>query len=195
MTLLSTLSLVNCGLETLSEDIVKLTQLTQLTLDHNQLITLPATLGKILSLTSLSVNDNPRLSSLDVLSGSTSLITLRGSNCMINHLPTNISNLRTIEMNGNQLTSLDGIDTVASESNDSLSFGNNKITSISASFLAKIQGLFYFDLSDNLLTTLPDPIYQIKNLQTLNIRNNNFDEKESEWIQGLFRLTNTTIIM
>jgi leucine-rich repeat protein SHOC2 len=195
MSLLSTLSIVNCGLETLSEDIVKLSRLTQLTLDQNQLITLPPTLSKMPSLTNLSVNNNPRLSTLDALTGSTSLTTLHGSNCMINHLPTNISNLHTIELTGNQLTFLDGIETITSMSCNLLSFGNNKITSIPTNSLKGIQTLLYFDLSGNQLTTLPDSLYQINNLETLDIRNNIFDEKEKEWIEGIFRVTNTTVIM
>ncbi len=195
MTLLSTLSIVNCGLETLPEDIIQLDHLTELILDQNQLVTLPDTLGKMLSLTLLSVNDNPRLSSLDALTGSSALITLRGSNCIINLIPINISNLCTLELNGNQLTSLDGIETITSVSRDLFSFANNMITSISTTSLQNIQTFLHLDLSDNLLTTLPDSIYRIKDLQTLNIGNNNFNAKEIEWIQGLFRRTNTTIIM
>ncbi|CAF2573694.1 unnamed protein product [Rotaria sp. Silwood2] len=195
MTLLSTLSIVNCGLETIPEDIVYLSNLIELTLDQNQLVTLPATLGQLPSLTSLSVNNNLRLFSLDFLNGLKSLTTLRGSNCAIDHLPNNIYNLRTIEMNENQLTSLDGLETITSVSSDSFSFRNNKITSISTGSLDNIESLQYLDLSSNLLTTLPDSLYRIKNLQTLDIHNNNFNEKETEWIQGLFRLTNTTIIM
>ncbi len=195
MHLLSTLTIVNCGVETLSEDIVKLSHLTELILDQNQLITLPPTLSKMLSLTTLSVNDNPRLSSLDALIGSMSLIILRAVNCMINHLPTNIPNLHTIKLGGNQLTFLDGIETITSVSCILLEFGNNKITSIPNNSLKNIQTLLYLDLSGNQLTTLPDSVYRIKDLTTLNIRNNSFDEKEKEWIQGLFRLTNTNLLI
>jgi Leucine-rich repeat (LRR) protein len=195
MTLLSALSIVNCDLRTLSEDIVKLALLTELTLDQNRLVALPSTLGKLPSLTSLSINGNFRLSSLDVLNGSTSLITLRGSNCRIDHLPTNIPTLRTIVLDDNQLTSLDGIETMASNNTDLFSFRNNQIKSISTTSLAKIDRLNYLFLSNNLLTTLPDSLYPIKDLKVLDISNNNFDEKESEWIQGVFRPTNTTIVM
>jgi Leucine-rich repeat (LRR) protein len=152
-------------------------------------------LDKLSSLTYLPVSGNPHLSSLDVLSGLSSLITLRGSKCMIDHLPTNIYNLRTIEMNDNQLTSLDSIETIASNFSDSFSFSNNKITSISTISLEHIQTLHYFDLSNNQLTSLSDSLYLIKDLQIVNIHNNKFDEKEIEWIEGLFRLTNTTIII
>jgi Leucine-rich repeat (LRR) protein len=195
MPVLSTLSIVNSGLETLSEDIGKLEKLTQLTLDGNQLLTLPGALSKLPSLTYLSVNNNPRLSSLDALDGSTSLVTLRGSNCLIDHLPTNINHLRTIEMAGNRLTSLDNMETITSESCDLLSFGGNQIASISSTSLEKIQTLLQFDLSGNQFITLPDSVYQIKDLQMLDIRQNYFNAKEKEWIQGLFRLTNTTVLI
>jgi Leucine-rich repeat (LRR) protein len=195
MTGLSTLSLVNCGLETLSEDIVKLTQLTQLTLDQNQLMTLPPTLGKMSSLTSLSIGANPRLFSLDALNGLSSLTILRAWSCLIDHLPTNISKLRVIDMTGNQLTSLNGLETLTSIFSNSLSFGNNRIASIPTAFLKNIQTLSSFDLHNNLLTTLPDSIYRVKDLEELDIHNNNFEAKEKEWIQGIFRLTNTTVII
>jgi internalin A len=195
MSLLSTLSIVNCGVETLPEDIVKLSHLTELILDENQFITLPLTLSKMSSLTTLSVKDNPRLSSLDAVTGSMSLTILRAANCMINHLPTNIPNLTTIELGGNQLRFLDGIETITSVSCILLEFGNNKITSIPNNALKNIQTLLYLDLSGNQLTTLPNSVYRINDFKTINIRNNSFDVKEKEWIQGLFRLTNTIVII
>ncbi|CAF0863002.1 unnamed protein product [Adineta steineri] len=195
MELLSTLSIINGGLEVLSEDVSKLISLTQLTLDKNRLVSLPWALGNLSSLTSLSVNDNLHLSSLDVLRGSTSLNILRASNCMINHLPANIPNLHIIELDGNQLTSLDGLDTTASHTSTSFSFNNNKIASISSVSLARMEILNYFYLSNNLLTTLPDSLYLIKDMKKLDIQNNNFDAKEKAWIEGIFRLTNTTVVV
>ncbi|CAF1391224.1 unnamed protein product [Adineta steineri] len=192
---LSTLSIINCDLEMLSEDVSKLNSLTQLTLDRNRLLSLPWALGKLPSLTSLSVNNNLRLSSLDVLYGSTSLNILQASNCMINHLPANIPNLRIIELDGNQLTSLDGFETIASQNSTLFSFNNNKIASISSVSLAKIVVVNDFYLSNNLLTTLPDSLYLIKDLKKVNIQNNNFNAKEKDWIQGVFRITNTTLII
>jgi hypothetical protein len=114
---------------------------------------------------------------------------------MINHLPTNIPNLHTLELGGNQLTSLDGIETLTSVSCILLEFGNNKIISIPNNALKNVQTLLFLDLSGNQLTTPPDSVYRINDLTTINIRNNNFDIKEKEWIQGLFRLTNTVVII
>ena len=195
LTLLSTLSIVSSGLMTLSEDIINLQQLTELTLDQNLLVTLPSALGKLPSLTLVSVNGNRRLSSLDALSASISLATLQASNCAIDHLPSNISTLSSIVMDDNQLTSLDGIETMTSSTSDLWSFTNNKITLISSASLEKIIVLKYFYLSNNQLSTLPDTLYQVQGLQTLDVRNNNFDKKETEWIQGLFRLTNATVLI
>lgn len=195
LTLLSKLSIVSSGLMTLSENIINLHKLTELTLDQNQLVTLPRALGKLPSLTVVSVNGNRRLASLDALDASTSLATLQASNCAIDDLPSNISTLSSIVMDDNQLTSLDGIETMASSTSVVWSFTNNKITLIPSASLEKIIGLKYFYLSNNQLSTLPDSLYQVEGLQTVDVRNNNFDQKESEWIQGLFRLTNTTVLI
>ena len=193
--LLSTLTIIDCGVEILPDDIVKLNQLTELILDQNQLLTLPSVLSEMASLTTLSVKYNPRLSTLDALSGSTSLTILRAANCMINHLPTDIPNLHTIELGDNQLRFLDGIETITSISCILLEFGNNRIVSIPDKAFKNIQTLLYLELAENLLTLLPNSIYQINDLTTINIRNNSFDIKEKEWIQGVFRLKTTTVII
>ncbi|CAF1486162.1 unnamed protein product [Adineta steineri] len=192
---LSTLSIINCGLEIFSEDVSKLNSLTQLTLDRNRLLSLPWALGKLPSLTLLSVNDNIRLSSLDVLYGSTSLNILRASNCMINHLPANIPNLHIIELDSNELTSLGGFETITSHDSILFSFNDNKIASISSGSLARLDTVNEFYLSNNQLTELPDSIYLIKDLKKFNIQNNKFDAIEKEWIQGIFRIINTTLII
>ncbi|UJR11013.1 hypothetical protein I4U23_015197 [Adineta vaga] len=192
---LSTLSIVNCGLEALSDDVSKLTSLTQLTLDQNLLTSLPWTVSRLPSLTSLSLQNNPRLSSVDTLVGSTSLNILRASNCTIDHLPANIPNLHTIEFDGNQLASLSSLETITARNCSLLSFKNNRIASMSSASLSKINSLNNFYLSNNALTTLPDTMYVIEDLKIVDIRNNDFSAKEAQWIQGMFRMTNTTVIM
>jgi leucine-rich repeat protein SHOC2 len=192
---LSLLSIINCGLETLPEDIGNLISLVQLNLDQNLLLNIPWGLGRLPSLTSLSLQNNRRLSSIDTLIGSKSLTTVRASNCSINQLPRNISNLSIIELDGNQLRSLDGLETISAHHSTSLSFNDNQITTISSASLKQIVTLDDFSLSGNLLTTLPDSLYLIKGLKTLYITDNKFDVKETEWIQGLFRLTNTTVVI
>ncbi|CAF0991598.1 unnamed protein product [Adineta steineri] len=47
----------------------------------------------------------------------------------------------------------------------------------------------------NLLTALPDSLYLITDMKKLNIQNNNFDAKEKAWIEGIFRVTNTTVVV
>ncbi|CAF1383205.1 unnamed protein product [Adineta ricciae] len=191
---LSSLFIINCGLEALSEDLSKLTSLTELILDQNLLTSLPWSVGKLPSLTLLSVRNNSRLSSLDTLYGSTSLKELRASNCIINHLPASIPNLNLIDLDNNQLTSLDGLDTISSSNCSSFSFNNNRIASIPSASLAKINTLNNFYLSNNLLTTLPETIYMLNGLKMVYLRRNNFSSNEIEWISGIFRVTNTTVI-
>ncbi|CAF1623616.1 unnamed protein product [Rotaria magnacalcarata] len=195
MTILSTLSIMNSNLTTLSEDIINLAQLTELTLDQNQLTSLPTALGKMASLKRLSVSNNLRLASLNALTGSKSLITLQGSHCIITDLPTNISSLSTIELNNNLLTSLDELNIIASNSTISMSFANNSINSISNDFFNNIQTIKYLDLSGNQLSKLPASIYPAKGFEILNLHNNSFGHQETEWVTGIFRPTNTTVIM
>ncbi|CAM4883261.1 unnamed protein product [Rotaria socialis] len=195
MTILSTLSIINSSLTELSEDIINLDKLTELTLDQNQLTSLPTALGKMASLKRLSVSNNLRLASLNALNGSTSLTTLQGSHCIITNLPPNILSLSTIELNNNLLTSLDGLNIIESNSTISMSFANNSINSISNDFFNNMQTIEYLDLSGNQLSKLPVSIYPAKGFQILNLRNNVFGHQETEWVQGIFRPTNSTVIM
>lgn len=195
LTLLTTLSIINAGLTTLPEDIINLDQLIQLNLDQNQLSSLPTALGKMRSLASLSVSNNYQLSSFDVLNGSNSLKTLRASNCMMKSLPKINLNLTTIEFNGNQLTSLDGLENITSISGYSFSFANNSFQTISDDSFAQIQELHYLNLSNSSLIELPASVYQIQGLQTIDVHSNWLSDFEIDWIKGLFGLTNTTIIL
>lgn len=195
LTLLTTLSIINAGLTTLPEDIINLDQLIQLNLDQNQLSSLPTALGKMRSLASLSVSNNYQLSSFDVLNGSNLLKTLRASNCMMKSLPKINLNLTTIEFNGNQLTSLDGLENITSISGYSFSFANNSFQTISDDSFAQIQELHYLNLSNNSLIELPASVYQIQGLQTIDVHSNWLSDFEIDWIKGLFGLTNTTIIL
>lgn len=195
LTLLTTLSIINAGLTTLPEDIINLDQLIQLNLDQNQLSSLPTALGKMRSLASLSVSNNYQLSSFDVLNGSNSLKTLRASNCMMKSLPKINLNLTTIEFNGNQLTSLDGLENIISISGYSFSFANNSFQTISDDSFAQIQELHYLNLSNSSLIELPASVYQIQGLQTIDVHSNWLSDFEIDWIKGLFGLTNTTIIL
>lgn len=195
LTLLTTLSIINAGLTTLPEDIINLDQLIQLNLDQNQLSSLPTALGKMRSLASLSVSNNYQLSSFDVLNGSNLLKTLRASNCMMKSLPKINLNLTTIEFNGNQLTSLDGLENITSISGYSFSFANNSFQTISDDSFAQIQELHYLNLSNSSLIELPASVYQIQGLQTIDVHSNWLSDFEIDWIKGLFGLTNTTIIL
>ncbi|CAF1369655.1 unnamed protein product [Adineta steineri] len=114
---------------------------------------------------------------------------------MINHLPTNIPNLHIIELDSNELTSLSGFETITSHNSTLFSFNNNKIASVSSGSLARIDTVNEFYLSNNQLTALPDSIYLINDLKKVSIQNNKFDVIEKEWIQGIFRIINTTLII
>jgi Leucine-rich repeat (LRR) protein len=102
LTSLETLILDNCGLETLSEAIGQLDKLIQLTLTLNQLKSLPQTISQLKNLHSFDVNNNPSLTSLDVLNG-LSLPTLIATNCSIDHLPRNLTHIVVFNLSNNKL--------------------------------------------------------------------------------------------
>jgi Leucine-rich repeat (LRR) protein len=191
MTSLRNLAIISSGLETLPEAIGQLSRLSNLTLTGNRLRSLPTSLGKMMSLRWLKVDGNDLLSSLDVLTGYEGLIELSASNCAIDHLPLNMSTLKMINLSKNKLTSLDGLDSIAWFTSTSFLFSNNSITTIPTT-IQRLQSLDNLDLSNNLLIELPMWLYNIK-LNTIDVRNNKFDDKETEWIRGLFRPTNTSI--
>lgn len=193
ITSLTNLSIISSGLETLPEAIGQLFLLSNLTLTSNRLRSLPTSLGKMSFLRSLTVDNNVLLSSLDVLNGYGGLTSLSASNCAIDHLPSNMSSLMMIDMSENKLTSLDGLNTIAGFKSKSFVFRNNSIATIPA-LKGLIQSLDYLDLSNNLLTELPTWLYNV-NLNTINLSNNKFDAKETEWIRGLFRPAGTTVFI
>jgi Leucine-rich repeat (LRR) protein len=194
LTKLTTLSIVSCGLEALSDDIEKLFLLSNLTLTANRLRTLPASLSTMMLLSSVTVDSNSALSSLDALSRSRSMTQLRASYCAIDHLPSDMPNLGFIEMRNNSLTSLEGLETLGWLYGQSFIFTNNKITTIPFKN-GRIQRLNNFELTNNLLAELHEAFYNIVDLKTIDLRNNKFDEKETEWIRGRFRPTTTTVFL
>ncbi|CAF4089364.1 unnamed protein product [Rotaria sp. Silwood1] len=194
MTRLKTLSIISSGLETLSDDIWKLSSLSNLTLTGNRLRSLPTSLSRMRFLERVTLDNNIYLSSLDALSGSLFLYELSASNCAIDHLPSNISFLQFINLNNNKLTSLDDLDTISGIKCQSFIFSNNYITNIPTT-MTRLETLNNFDLSNNLLTELPTWVYNLKDLRSINLLNNKIDKIESEWIKGIFRLTNTSVFI
>ncbi|CAF3615806.1 unnamed protein product [Adineta steineri] len=145
----------------------------------------------MMSLQYLTVDNNNDLSSLDALNGYQRLRGLSASNCAIDHLPTNLSTLTTIDMSKNKLTSLDGLDTLIWFDCKSLVFRNNSITTIPTT-MRVVRNINTMDLSNNLLTELPIWLFNA-NLNMINVLRNSFNEREVEWIRGLYRSSNTTV--
>lgn len=118
------------------------------------------------SLERLSVSNNPQLTSLNSLNGTKSLIVLNASDCQIGQLPTGIPVLVTLDLNHNNLTSLDGLETVTSPAGGTFIFSNNQISSIASDAFRSFHGTCLVDLPDNRLRELPESIYVIDGLQT-----------------------------
>lgn len=187
---LRSLAIISCGLEALPAAVKQLSSLANLTLTDNRLKALPDALGQVYSLNWLTVDKNSQLTSLDALNGHLSLTTLNAASCAIDHLPRNLSALQTVNVHQNQLTSLDGLDTINYQAK-SLVFSNNNISSMPAE-LTRLQKIDRLDLSNNQLTELPGWVYNVQ-LQSIDARNNQFDQQETEWIRGVFRSSDTTV--
>ncbi|CAF1158253.1 unnamed protein product [Adineta ricciae] len=187
---LQSLTISNSGLETLPEEIGQLSSLATLDLTYNRLRSLPNSLGTMWPLIELRLDKNP-LTSLDALTGSPRLSQLSASNCAIDHLPTNLTRLRSFNLYGNRLTSLNTLDSLGVYGAESMKFGKNNITSLPAT-VNRLQVVQNLDLSNNLLTELPMWMYNVQ-IKEINLRQNKFDEKEWDWIVGMFRISNTTV--
>ena len=134
------LSLEFNELTTLPESFENLTTLTDLRLGGNQLTTLPKSIGNLTNLTTLNLYSN-RLTTLPESLGK-------------------LTNLTWLNLNANQLTTLPE------------SFGN--LTNLTRLYLRK-----------NQLTTLPESIENLTNLTFLDLSDSPISESELERIQAL----------
>lgn len=148
----------------LPRDKEKLTNLTGLYLNDNQLTSLPAEIGQLTSLSGLSLSDN-QLHSLPVEIGRlTNLWFLSLSSNQFTSLPTELwqlANLNVLNLDKNQLTSLPA-EISQLTSLDSLSLSDNQLSSLPVE-IGQLN-LNDLDLRRNLLTSLPTEIGKL-NLQ------------------------------
>ncbi|CAF1131416.1 unnamed protein product [Adineta ricciae] len=94
-------------------------------------------------------------------------------------------------MNGNRLTSLDSLGSIANYGTASMIFSNNNITSLPTTLTSSFT-LENLELANNQLVELPMWIYNVQ-IKTINLIQNKFDEKEKDWIVGMFRLSNAAV--
>lgn len=191
------LDLSDKGINSLSPEIGKLTNLTHLTLYRNNLTTLPPEIGQLTNLVSLDLLNN-NLTTLDPAIGQlTKLMYLNLRGNQLSSIPPeigNLCNLTQLNLNKNRLKRLpheigklthlrqlslagNNIKTLPEEMADlkqsltQFTLGNNGLTSLPPQVL-KLDSLKQLYLPSNQLTNLPAEIVQLTILSQIDLRNN-----------------------
>jgi len=188
---LQTITLSNTGLESLPDSIGDLPLLNFLILSNNSLSSLPMTMTKLGSLQQLTLNNNPSLRSVQSLNGHPNLRILETRHCPIELIPHNLPQLTALDMLNNNLTKLNGIETLGKANNNKkrFSFDQNRIETI-APQIANVRNLYWLNLCCNKLKVLPTDMYSITTLSHLNIRRNRFPPRDLDQMVRKFRDTN-----
>ncbi len=184
---LKTLKLSNTGLMSLPDTIGDLSSLTILYLPNNNLKSLPITITKLLLLQELTLRNNPYLHSIEPINNLPSLRMLDTRHCPIEILPENLSQLTTLYMSNNNLTTLTGIETLGdgTDIRKLMYFGKNHIRYISPG-IDQVKNLCELHLNDNELHSLPTNIFNIPTLRYLSVYNNFINKNELQEISTRF---------
>jgi Leucine-rich repeat (LRR) protein len=110
------------GLECIPESIGDLPLLTTLSLANNNLTSLSSTLRNLRRLNQLVLDNNPGLRSLNPISGHSSLKILMARVCSIERLPHDLPQLTDLHLSNNNLTDLDSIETLGFDNYKKKSF-------------------------------------------------------------------------
>jgi leucine-rich repeat protein SHOC2 len=166
----TTLTLENNQLTTIPENIGTLSDLTCLRLYLNQLTTVPESIGNLSNLTHLHIDHN-QLTSLPESIGNLSKLThLHLYNNQLTSLPesiVNLSSLTHLYLDNNCLTSLP--ESIGNLTNlEFLGVDYNQLTSLPNS-IGNLSRLTHLYLFNNKLTTLPQSISSLSNLELLQL--------------------------
>jgi len=156
------------GLEKLPKSIGKLSQLTMLYVNENQLTNLPEGIGALSQLTGLDVSKNQLISLPESIGALSQLVELDVSSNQLTSLPENIgalSQLTELNVSKNQLTSLPESIGALSQLTE-LNVFENQLTSLPESIgaLSRLTQLWAFK---NQLTSLPESIGKLSQLTML----------------------------
>ncbi|MEH2170527.1 MAG: COR domain-containing protein, partial [Nostoc sp.] len=170
---LTTLSLDNNQLSSLPPEFSQLSNLTTLSLDNNQLSSLPPEFSQLSNLTTLYL-DNNQLSSLPPeFSQLSNLTRLSLDNNQLSSLPSEfsqLSNLTRLDLDNNQLSSLPPEFSQLSNLTE-LYLNNNQLSSLPPEF-SQLSNLTRLYLDNNQLSSLPPEFSQLSNLRRLVLDNN-----------------------
>ncbi|CAF2632948.1 unnamed protein product [Rotaria sp. Silwood2] len=176
LTHLQSLKLSNVGLKTLPDSIGNLSSLIMLYLPNNNLTSLSTTIKNLRFLQQITLKNNPYLRSVKELNGLQSLEILDVRYCLIEDLPRDIPKLIDLYISNNNLTKLDGIQTLGyrTSSKKSFYFDMNHIRLITPQ-IRRVRNLYQLNLKDNKLTNLPSDIFDIRTLRVLSVDDNLFE--------------------
>ncbi|MBF0452606.1 MAG: leucine-rich repeat protein, partial [Candidatus Magnetomorum sp.] len=160
------LDISNNIIEEVPESLKNLSNLKEINLSHNKLQEIPYQLSDIISLQEINLSENLITEIKDEIQYFTNLLTLNLSN---NHLQISdkiekLSNLQSLVLSGCYLL-------------------ENELPAA----LFNLSNLRYLSLSDNILYKIPENLYKLKSLITLNLENNFFSGNIDE---SLFHLLN-----
>jgi internalin A len=151
----------------------QLTNLSALSLRHNQLTTLPAVIGQLINLSVLNLSHNQLTTLPAVIAQLINLSVLNLSHNQLTTLPAEIAqltNLSALSLGGNQLTTLPAV--IGQLTNLSeLSLGGNQLTMLPA-VIGQLTNLSWLDLRSNELVNLPQAIQRLISLEKLDLRGN-----------------------
>jgi Leucine-rich repeat (LRR) protein len=171
--LLDTMELHWTGFVHFPTSISTLSSLRILSLIGNDIASLPTSMRQMTSLTHLTLSNNPRLTSLETINGHPSLTVLIANNCSFEQIPQNLPKLKGLYLSNNDLTSLDGIETLGNASNTSIEFyfSRNRIGIIPTEILL-VKNLAVLNLNNNTLSYLPEELMRLPSLAELHLKDN-----------------------
>ncbi|XP_076321952.1 leucine-rich repeat-containing protein 40-like [Tachypleus tridentatus] len=160
-------------IDVLDEDVGHLTLLEHLDLSYNKLKSVPYTLGYLSHLSKLNLSNNKLKSLPPEVGNMCALRCLDITHNALTKLPDEIGNLFQLEqlfVRHNQLVCLPFLKSCTSLKE--LQAGNNRITEVSEGLLETIKCVKILDLRDNKISTLPEKITVLQELERLDLTNN-----------------------
>ena len=188
MKVLHTIELHRTGLIQLPESIGALASLRILSLVDDDLSSLPISMRQMASLSQLTLSNNPRLSSLESISGHPSLRIVMANSCSIQQIPRNLPKLEVFHLSNNALTNLHGIKTLGNAADNKISFyfDSNQIKEIPAE-IRFVEKLDVLNLNDNAIFYLTSFLRQLPSLTQLHVKKNALSYQEVTKLERLIR--------
>ncbi|XP_061094128.1 leucine-rich repeat-containing protein 40 [Conger conger] len=170
---LRTLQLQQNLLEELPDGVGQLEMLDDIDLSNNEMTTLPESLGNLTHLVKLNVSYNKLKSLPHGISGLKSLKLLDCTRNQLESVPPVLANMASLEqlyLRHNKLSCLPEFPSC--QTLKELHLGNNRIEVLGAEHLSHLSALSVLELRDNKVKTLPDDITLLKDLERLDLVNN-----------------------